>query len=197
MGGCPERSWTDRTAPAADCRPRSAKSQGGRNPQSAGQSRHPRPRRVSQRSVPAQGLLLDQVFEDLERVMPARLHVVSIHPDKADNQLKIKLVVAGRISRPRARAGAQDGKFTTLPADSNRAGVDPAGQTPGDNVQFDISALYVPDGERRAREGHALMPEGLRYPEEGKDCDRRPAGRGHRRRGLAVFSAGGIGALPP
>ena len=43
-----------------------------------------------------------RVFEDLERVMPARLHVVSIHPAKApDNQLKIKLVVAGE-SRDRA-----------------------------------------------------------------------------------------------
>ncbi len=43
-----------------------------------------------------------KVFEDLERVMPPRLHVVSIRPDKAgDNQLKIKLVVAGE-SRDRA-----------------------------------------------------------------------------------------------
>ena len=34
------------------------------------------------------------------------------------------------------------------------------------------------------------MAEGLDIPEEGKDCDRRPCGRGHRRRGLAVFSPG-------
>src|SRR5437016_14097338 len=37
-----------------------------------------------------------QVFADLERMMPARLHVVSIHPEVTeDNQLQIKLVVAG------------------------------------------------------------------------------------------------------
>jgi len=36
-----------------------------------------------------------KVFEDLERVMPARLHVVSIQPAMADNELEIKLVVAG------------------------------------------------------------------------------------------------------
>ena len=37
-----------------------------------------------------------QVFEELERVMPPRLHVVSIQPEFApDNELAIKLVVAG------------------------------------------------------------------------------------------------------
>ena len=87
-----------------------------------------------------------KVFEDLERVMPPRLHVVSIHPDKAaDNQLKIKLVVAGE-SRDRAlelvrkMEGSQRFQQTQIEQESTQAG-----QTPGDNVQFDISALYVPD----------------------------------------------------
>jgi type IV pilus assembly protein PilN len=87
-----------------------------------------------------------EVFEDLERVMPPRLHVVSIHPDKAsDNQLKIKLVVAGE-SRDRAlelvrkMEGSQRFRQTQIEQESTQAG-----QTPGDNVQFDISALYVPD----------------------------------------------------
>jgi type IV pilus assembly protein PilN len=36
-----------------------------------------------------------QVFEELERVMPGQLHVVSIKPDMTqDNQLELKLVVA-------------------------------------------------------------------------------------------------------
>src|SRR5260370_24487192 len=36
------------------------------------------------------------VFEDLERVMPANLHVVSIHPAMSnDNNLEIKFIVAG------------------------------------------------------------------------------------------------------
>jgi type IV pilus assembly protein PilN len=87
-----------------------------------------------------------RVFEDLERVMPARLHVVSIHPDKAtDSQLKIKLVVAGE-SRDRAlelvrkMESSQRFQQTQIEQESTQAG-----QTPGDNVQFDISALYVPD----------------------------------------------------
>jgi hypothetical protein len=78
--------------------------------------------------------------------MPPRLHVVSIHPDKAsDNQLKIKLVVAGE-SRDRAlelvrkMEGSQRFRQTQIEQESTQAG-----QTPGDNVQFDISALYVPD----------------------------------------------------
>src|SRR5438552_7986976 len=43
-----------------------------------------------------------KVFEDLERVMPPRLHVVSIRPDTSpDNELIINLTVAGE-SRDRA-----------------------------------------------------------------------------------------------
>jgi len=87
-----------------------------------------------------------KVFEDLERVMPPRLHVVSIHPEKAsDNQLQIKLVVAGE-SRDRAlelvrkMEGSQRFLQTRIDQESNQTG-----QTPGDNVQFDISALYVTD----------------------------------------------------
>ncbi len=78
--------------------------------------------------------------------MPARLHVVSIHPEKApDNQLQIKLVVAGE-SRDRAlelvrkMESSQRFRQTQIEQESTQAG-----QTPGDNVQFDISALYVPD----------------------------------------------------
>ncbi|MBV8890710.1 MAG: hypothetical protein JO266_01830, partial [Acidobacteria bacterium] len=43
-----------------------------------------------------------QVFADLERIMPARLHVVSIHPELTEEeQLQIKLTVAGE-ARERA-----------------------------------------------------------------------------------------------
>ena len=37
-----------------------------------------------------------RAFEDLEKVMPPRLHVISIHPElNADNALEIKVIVAG------------------------------------------------------------------------------------------------------
>src|SRR5277367_236447 len=43
-----------------------------------------------------------KAFEDLEKLMPPRLHVVSMRPEmSADNQLEIKFVVAGE-SRDRA-----------------------------------------------------------------------------------------------
>jgi type IV pilus assembly protein PilN len=87
-----------------------------------------------------------QVFQDLERVMPARLHLVSIHPAMApENQLEIKMVVAGE-SRERAlelvrkMEGSQHFQHTQIEQEQSENG-----QTPGDNVQFDISAVYVPD----------------------------------------------------
>jgi type IV pilus assembly protein PilN len=87
-----------------------------------------------------------QVFQDLEKVMPPRLHVVSIQPEKsADNQVQIKLVVAGE-SRDRAlelvrkMESSQHFQQTQIEQESSQTG-----QTPGDNVQFDISALYVPE----------------------------------------------------
>jgi type IV pilus assembly protein PilN len=87
-----------------------------------------------------------QVFQDLERVMPTRLHLVSIRPAMApENQLEIKMVVAGE-SRDRAlelvrkMESSQRFQHTQIEQEQNQAG-----QSPGDNVQFDISAVYVPE----------------------------------------------------
>jgi type IV pilus assembly protein PilN len=87
-----------------------------------------------------------KVFEDLERVMPPRLHVVSIRPEMgADAGLNIKLVVAGE-SRERAlelvRKMEASQRFQQTRIDQETSEVR---QTPGDNVQFDISAVYVPE----------------------------------------------------
>lgn len=93
-----------------------------------------------------------KVFEDLERVMPARLHVVSIHPEMAgDNQLEIKLVVAGdsrshALELVRKMEGSQ--RFQRTQIDEERSDT---GQ--GDTVQFDISALYVPAVEGASHGG--------------------------------------------
>jgi type IV pilus assembly protein PilN len=87
-----------------------------------------------------------QVFTDLERIMPARLHVVSIHPELTeDEELQIKLTVAGE-SRERAldlvRRMEESPRFRQPVINSENAQVN--SQTPGDNVEFQISALYVP-----------------------------------------------------
>ena len=75
-----------------------------------------------------------KVFEDLERVMPPRLHVVSIQPEKAaDNQLQIKLVVAGE-SRDRAlelvrkMESSQHFQQTQIEQESSQTRTDPRRQ---------------------------------------------------------------------
>jgi type IV pilus assembly protein PilN len=87
-----------------------------------------------------------RVFEDLERVMPPRLHVVSIRPALApDNQLEIKLVVAGdssdrALELVRRMESSQRFQQTLIEQWRNQQS-----QGPGDAVQFDITALYVPE----------------------------------------------------
>jgi type IV pilus assembly protein PilN len=86
-----------------------------------------------------------KVFEDLERVMPARVHVVSISPALGtENQLEIKLVVAGD-SRERGLELVHkmelSQRFEQTHIDQERV---QAGQTSGDIVQLEISAQYVP-----------------------------------------------------
>ena len=122
------------------------KSQSGSNSQSAGQSQHARPCPVSQRSVPAQGVFLDQgVRRSGAGDAGAAACGLNSASHGTDNQLEIKLVVAGE-SRERAlelvrkMESSQRFQQTQIQQESSEAG-----QTPGDNVQFDISAVYVPD----------------------------------------------------
>ena len=87
-----------------------------------------------------------RVFEDMERVMPPRLHVVSIQPEMtSDKQLAIKLVVAGE-SRERAldlvRRMEDSQRFRKTHIESETT---QSGQGTGDNVRFDINALYIPE----------------------------------------------------
>jgi type IV pilus assembly protein PilN len=91
-----------------------------------------------------------KVFEDLERVMPPRLHVVSIQPElTSDKQLALKLVVAGE-SRERAldlvRRMEESQRFRKTQIDTEAT---QTGPTAGDNVRFDINALYVPEPDSK------------------------------------------------
>ncbi|HEY1799439.1 MAG TPA: PilN domain-containing protein [Terriglobales bacterium] len=88
-----------------------------------------------------------QLFEELERVMPARLHVVSIKPEiTPDKQLKIELMVAGD-SRDGAlelvRKMESSPRFRQTQIDSEQQS-DQNSKSPQDMVQFHISALYAP-----------------------------------------------------
>ncbi len=89
-----------------------------------------------------------KAFEDLEQVMPPRLHVVSIHPELApDNELEIKLIVAGDtrehaldlVSKMEASQHFHDTYIEEEISDPS------GGSSNGDTVQFHISALYVPE----------------------------------------------------
>src|SRR5947207_14256152 len=78
--------------------------------------------------------------------MPPRLHVVSIRPAMApDNQLEIKLVVAGdssdrALELVRRMESSQRFQQTWIQQWRNQTS-----QSPADNVQLDICAVYVPE----------------------------------------------------
>jgi type IV pilus assembly protein PilN len=85
------------------------------------------------------------VLEDLEKVMPPRVHLVSIHPElDDDNQLLLKMLVAGD-SRERAielaRRMEESQRFTQTYIETEHA----AAVGSGDTVQFNITGVYVPD----------------------------------------------------
>lgn len=85
-----------------------------------------------------------RVLEDLEKVMPARLHLVAIHPElDPDNQLKVKMTVAGE-SRERAielaRRMEDSRRFSQTYIDTESTDT----SHPGDAVLVGINAIYVP-----------------------------------------------------
>ena len=85
------------------------------------------------------------VLEDLEKVMPARVHLISIHPElDEDNQLTLKMQVAGD-SRERAielaRRMEDSGHFSQTYIESEA----PAAGGSGDTVQININGIYVPE----------------------------------------------------
>jgi type IV pilus assembly protein PilN len=86
-----------------------------------------------------------RVFEDLEKVMPGRLHLVSIRPEMDENnQLQLKMIVGGD-SRDKAielvHKMETSERFRQTYIERENA---QAGQSAGDAVQFEISSQYVP-----------------------------------------------------
>ncbi len=98
-----------------------------------------------------------QVFEDLEKVMPPRVHVVSITPElAADNELAIKLVVAGdshdrALELVRKMEDSQRFRQTQISTETSES----PNNNSGDTVKFDISALYVPTVESATQKASA------------------------------------------
>jgi hypothetical protein len=89
-----------------------------------------------------------RVMADLEPMMPPQLHVVSIEPEMKNNELQIKMSVAGQT---RDRAIELVKHMEKSPRFRNPLlGVESAnqGQTPGDAERFEISAVYLPEAAR-------------------------------------------------
>lgn len=87
-----------------------------------------------------------RVLENLEKVMPARVHVVAINPElNEDNELGLKMTVAGE-SRDRAielaRRMEESGRFSDTNITGEHYIQSPTG---GDTEQFEIVALYIPE----------------------------------------------------
>ncbi len=85
------------------------------------------------------------VLEDLEKVMPTRVHLVSIHPElDEDNQLTLKLVIAGD-SRDKAlelvRRMEDSRRFAQTYIETEH----PAPAQSGDTVEFSIAGIYIPE----------------------------------------------------
>jgi type IV pilus assembly protein PilN len=86
-----------------------------------------------------------RVLEDLEKVMPPRVHLVSIRPEvDEDNQLALKMVVAGD-SRERGieleRRMEDSRRFARTRIADERY----QQSVTGDSAQMDIVAIYVPE----------------------------------------------------
>ena len=87
-----------------------------------------------------------KAFEDLERVMPPKIHLVSIQPElNDDNQLVIKMSVAGESTERALELvkHMEDSKhFRDTRIESQMPVATQQGST--DTVELKINALYVP-----------------------------------------------------
>jgi type IV pilus assembly protein PilN len=99
-----------------------------------------------------------RVFEDLERVMPAHLHVVSIHPDmSSENNLELKMIVGGdsreqALDLVRKMEGSNHFKQTRINSEKVASELNGI-QSTTDRVQFEIEASYIPSPAAKQTSG--------------------------------------------
>jgi Tfp pilus assembly protein PilN len=86
-----------------------------------------------------------RVLESLEKVMPPRVHLVTISPGlDEDNQLSLKMTVAGD-SRERAIELEQRMEESRRFAQPHILSESHTESTTGDNVRIEMSAIYIPE----------------------------------------------------
>lgn len=116
-----------------------------------------------------------RVLESLEKVMPPRLHVVSITPQlDEDNQLALRMIVAGDSSDRAielARRMEESHRFAQtliLRASSSQS------QT-GDPEQVEIAAIYIPEPPADSPGAAAAKPATEAKPQTAKPRTTSPA----------------------
>ena len=86
-----------------------------------------------------------RVLEDMEKVMPVRVHLVSIHPElDEDNQLRLKMSIAGD-SRDRALELARRMEDSRRFSGTHIETENFSPSTTADPFKFNIVAIYVPE----------------------------------------------------
>jgi type IV pilus assembly protein PilN len=119
------------------------------------------------------------VLENLEKVMPTRVHLVSIHPElDPDNELALKMTVAGD-SRDRAIELARRMEDSRRFAQTNITSERPTQSKNGDTVQVDIAAVYIPETlpevTERNSEAKSKKPEKSTESEKAPTASRKPS----------------------
>jgi hypothetical protein len=114
-----------------------------------------------------------RVLESLEKVMPTRVHLVSISPQlDEDNQLSLKMTVAGD-SRDKAVELARRMEESRRFAQTRITRESFAQSQTGDNELFDISAFYIPEPLAAEISEHAPEDQKSAAPEKSK-TDQKP-----------------------
>jgi type IV pilus assembly protein PilN len=99
-----------------------------------------------------------RVLENLEKVMPPRVHVESIHPElNEDNQLALKMTVAGE-SRDRAIELARRMEESQRFAQTHILDERSMQSTSGDTEQVDIAAIYIPEPLAEGTDSRVAKP---------------------------------------
>jgi hypothetical protein len=112
------------------------------------------------------------VLENLEKVMPARVHLVSIHPElDPDNELALKMTVAGD-SRDRAIELARRMEDSRRFAQTNISSEQNVQSKNGDTEQFEITAFYLPETLPEVAQ-HNAEPKG-KTQEKSTQADKAP-----------------------
>lgn len=105
-----------------------------------------------------------RVLENLEMVMPARVHLVGINPQlNEDNQLGLKMTVAGD-SRERAIELAKHMEESGRFAETNITGERSTQSNTGDTEQVDIVAIYIPEPLAASTAALKAKPESKSKP---------------------------------